>query len=102
MPAKSSRLKALEELMAAPGFWDNQEKARTVVGELKALKAVIEPVDALVRRAEDAQVLFDLAREENDPAALAEVDRELGGISEQFDRVDRLEQINTILQQPIH
>ncbi len=74
--------------MAAPGFWDNQEKARGVVTELKGIKALIDPVEAAVRRAEDAQVLFELASEEGGDENLAEVDRELAGLSDQIRRVE--------------
>jgi len=88
LPTKSSRLKELEAQMGAAGFWDNPEKARTVVSELKALKGVIDPVGALLAKAEDAQVLLDLAREEDDAESLAEVDRELGAITEQLKRVE--------------
>ena len=38
-----ARLKELEASMASPGFWDNQEKARPVIQELKTARAVIDP-----------------------------------------------------------
>ncbi|MBU0759456.1 MAG: peptide chain release factor 2 [Candidatus Omnitrophica bacterium] len=38
-----ARLKELEASMASPGFWDNQEKARPVIQELKTVRAVIDP-----------------------------------------------------------
>ncbi|MBU4312922.1 MAG: peptide chain release factor 2 [Candidatus Omnitrophica bacterium] len=36
-------LKELEAKMAGPGFWDNQEKARSVIKELKKARAVVDP-----------------------------------------------------------
>ena len=74
--------------MAAPGFWDNQDKARVVVGEIKVLKSVIVPVEALVARSEDARVLLELAREENDADSFAELDEELYAITEELKRVE--------------
>jgi peptide chain release factor 2 len=74
--------------MAQPGFWDNQERARQIVGELKQLKGIIEPVGNLLRRTEDADVLLQLAREEHDTAGFAELDNELLGIQEQMARVE--------------
>jgi peptide chain release factor 2 len=74
--------------MAEPGFWDVQERARTVVGELKTLKGVIDPVQKLEKKAEDAQVLLELAKEANDADSLAEMDRELIGLLEELDRVE--------------
>jgi len=74
--------------MAEPGFWDNRDKARVVVGEIKALKGVIAPVEALVARSEDARVLLELAREENDADSFAELDEELYAITEELKRVE--------------
>ena len=74
--------------MAQPGFWDNRERARGVVSELKPLKGVIEPVETLLARAEDAQALLQLAREENDAGSFAELDQELAAIQDQLSRVE--------------
>jgi len=38
-----TRLKELEAKMTSPGFWDNQEKARSVILELKIARAIIDP-----------------------------------------------------------
>ena len=54
---------ALEKQMLAPGFWDNQDSARKVVGELKSLKAVVAPTEELSGRLEDLQVHYELAAE---------------------------------------
>lgn len=88
MPSRISRRAELDEQMAQPGFWDNQDKARSVVSEIKALKGVIEPVESLVGRAEDARALLELAREEEDAESFAELDQELFDIREQLRRVE--------------
>jgi peptide chain release factor 2 len=88
LPAKTSRKKELEDLMAQAGFWDNQDRARGIVDELKQLKGVIEPVETQLKRVEDAEVLLQLAREENDPASFAELDNELLSIQERMSRVE--------------
>ena len=61
--------------MARPGFWDTAD-AQRVVGDLKALMAVIGPVEAVCSRADDLLVLRQLAEEEDDSAARREVDQE--------------------------
>lgn len=76
--------------MQQPGFWDVQEQAQKVVAELKALRAKVEPVQELVRRAEDARVLLELAAEQNDEAAHQEVERELTQLAEKTDKVELL------------
>ena len=46
-PTKLNRRKELEAKMGTEGFWDNQERARPIVAELKTLKATIDPVETL-------------------------------------------------------
>lgn len=61
--------------MAGGDFWNRQETAQQTVGELKALKAVVVPLQDVLRGAEDLQALMELA--DDDPAATAEVRSEL-------------------------
>ncbi len=79
--AKQQQTAAIETKMAAGGFWDNQETAQATIGELKALGAILKPLDEAISAADDLEVLVDMAQE--DPALEAEVAGE----------VDRLEQL---------
>jgi peptide chain release factor 2 len=88
VPSKITRRKELEEKMSAPGFWDNQEKAREVVGELKSLKSVTDRVQELFSKVEDAQALLDLAKEANDADSFTELDRELATIKDQLEKLE--------------
>ncbi len=72
--------------MAEPGFWDSPE-AKSVVAELKALKALVEPVDQLVKQVEDLEVLAELAQAEGHAAAQAEVDEQRRTLIEEAERV---------------
>lgn len=90
LPAKTARLQQLNEKMAQPGFWDDQEAARKVIAELKALRAQVEPVQELARRADDAPVLLELAAEQNDEASKNEVQRELETLAEKTDKIELL------------
>jgi peptide chain release factor 2 len=53
--------------MAAPGFWDNPEKARAAVEELRQVKRWTEPYEDLRRRANDAIELAGLVATDPDP-----------------------------------
>jgi peptide chain release factor 2 len=55
--------------MAAPDFWNNQEKAREVVTELKGLKAVLKPLDETISAADDLATLVEMAQEDDELAA---------------------------------
>ncbi len=63
--------------MGEPGFWDHQETAKTVVAEVKILKATIEPIEAMLREIDDARALKELAEEAKDHDSLEEADRML-------------------------
>jgi len=90
LPTREQRWVELEQRMTEPGFWDNQERAREIVGELKALKALVEPVRTAMGRMEDARALLDLAREADDADGFAELDKELGKLHEQVGRIESL------------
>ena len=66
---KLAKTKAIEEQMGAADFWNNQEKAQEVVGQLKSLKAVLKPMEEGVRGDEDLATLVEMAQEEESLAA---------------------------------
>ena len=55
--------------MARPDFWNRPEQAQAVVSELKGLKTVLKPMEALARQAEDLQALLEMAEEDAELAA---------------------------------
>ncbi len=67
--------------MAQPNFWDDQEQAQATIADLKALGALLKPLDEAVAAAADLEALAEMAEE--DPS-LAE---EFAG------EVDRLEKL---------
>ena len=69
--------------MSAPDFWNNQEKAREVVAELKGLKALLKPLEEAIRAADDLATLVEMAREDDELAN--EVPGELGPLEGMVD-----------------
>lgn len=63
--------------MAAPGFWDNHERAQATVAQLKSLRSIVTPLDDLVRSAGDLDALVELADEGEWPVdeVVAEIDQ---------------------------
>jgi peptide chain release factor 2 len=55
--------------MAAADFWGNQEKAQEVVGQLKALKAILRPLEEAIKASDDLDVLVEMAAEDEGFAA---------------------------------
>ena len=64
--------------MEQPTFWDNQEKAKQTIAQLKPLNGLLNPFAALVASAEDLDVLGDLVEE--DPSAEPELESELSTV----------------------
>lgn len=52
--------------MAKEGFWDNQDTAKSVVGQLSAIKAVVEPLEELQRDVQDMGELLELAEDDEE------------------------------------
>src|SRR5947209_9925001 len=69
--------------MEQPTFWDNPEKARQTIAQLKPLSGLLNPYDALVSSADDLGVLADLAEE--DPRAEPEVESELSSVEKRLE-----------------
>jgi peptide chain release factor 2 len=72
--------------MAAPDFWNNQEKAREVVAELKGLKAVLKPFEETIKSTENLAALVEMAQE--DEGLAAEAPGELERIERRLDDLE--------------
>jgi peptide chain release factor 2 len=91
---RRERLTALDEVMARPGFWDNQEKAREIIAEANRIKVWVEPWDQLNRKAMELRALAELLEEEDDAELGAEWER---GMETLTTDVEALE-LRTMLQ----
>lgn len=63
--------------MSQSGFWDDQESAQQLVGELKSLKAVVAPLDDAIQAGADLTTMAEMAEEDEsfESELVAEVDR---------------------------
>ena len=86
LPTKTQQLKDAEEQIGKPGFWETGD-AQTVVAGLKSIKALVDPVQAVLRRTEDLAVLYELAAAENDQAAKEEAERERLALASEIEKV---------------
>lgn len=74
---KEAELVELREKASAPDLWNDQDNARAITSRLARHEATIKLVSDLDDSTEDVDVLLELAIEEGDRAALAEVQTEL-------------------------
>ena len=66
--------------MGAAGFWDRNEEAQKVIGQLKAARRVVTGYEGPAKSHGDLRDLFDLARAEGDAATLDAVQAELDAL----------------------
>jgi peptide chain release factor 2 len=81
-------LDQLQQKMAAPAFWDDQESAQKVVGQMKGLTARIKPLEELTAAGEDLQAMFDLVEEDDSAEAQAELRGQVDTIAGQVGRFE--------------
>ncbi len=74
--------------MGEVDFWNDQKRAQKSISELKIVRALIDPLEELMRGREDAAVGLELARDANDKEMLAEVDESLFVLLEKMKRVE--------------
>jgi len=92
---------------AEPGFWGDADKAQGVLRDQAILKKVIDTLDGAQRQLDDAQLLYEMAREEGDEgslrdawAALTALDKKVAALEFQrmlsgpYDRSGALVSIN--------
>ena len=63
--------------MAAPGFWDDPESARSAVDDLREVRRWTEPFSELSVRVRDARELADLLVEDPDPEVQSGLEEEI-------------------------
>jgi peptide chain release factor 2 len=79
---KLSRLTELEKTQESSQFWDDPEAAKDVLKEMKQISTLVENFLGLDKELADAEVLLELALEEDDKSVLKEVEQKLSQIEE--------------------
>jgi len=82
VPQKEERIEDLEHQMAAPGFWDDPDKAQKVAQESNNLKTEVETIHSLQRKMDDAETLWEMAMEEHDDSMEADIEAEINAAKE--------------------
>ena len=83
-----ARLAELEVDMSRPDLWDDAEKAKAISAEYAGRRDDVSTFDGLASMLDDAEVLHDLAREEEDESQEPEI---AGVVEELGRRLDQLE-----------
>jgi len=84
---KLRQIEALNEQMAEPTFWDNQDKAKQIVEKLKILKNVYEPWQKADQDARDTLELVDMV-DENQEESFREIQGEVEKLAKEVAAVE--------------
>lgn len=82
--------------MAAPDFWDDNERAQKLIADMNGVKTVIDQYLGLSGEYEDLEVLMQLADEENDADMAAELTQGVAALNRKFEDYE----LQLLLNQP--
>jgi peptide chain release factor 2 len=94
--ARQERMRKLEGMMAGAGFWNDRESARKVIGEVKTIKAQIEPWQRSHQHLEELEAIAELLDEGSDPGLEQELEE---GMHRMVREMERLE-LTSLLSEP--
>lgn len=80
---KRQEIVRLEEIVAAPSFWDDTQKAKEVSRQLDFLKSSVETFHTLQKKIEDSRAWLELCKEMQDETELAALAAELQSVEKQ-------------------
>ncbi len=64
--SKKEDILKIEELMIAPDFWNNSEKAQGIMSDLSACKNIVDPFEKLKKSLEDAEEFIELGEDDEE------------------------------------
>jgi peptide chain release factor 2 len=91
-----SEIADLENQMTAANFWEKPDDAQVIVQKMKQLKSSITEPEKLLSELEDAQVLIEMAQEEDDETMGTEITEVTGGMEDKLISVE----LSSLLNDP--
>ncbi|WP_274362590.1 peptide chain release factor 2 [Paenibacillus thermotolerans] len=93
---KLEQIDDFEQKMSAPDFWDDNERAQKMIGELNAIKSVVEKYQKLQGECEDLQLLKQLIEEEGEESLAKEWEE---GVNKLYSDLEQFE-LTLLLSSP--
>ncbi|MCM3128267.1 MULTISPECIES: peptide chain release factor 2 [unclassified Paenibacillus] len=93
---KNEMIANFEEKMSVPDFWDDNDKAQSLISEMNAVKGSVDLYKKLQQEYDDASMMIELAEEEGDESIAAEIGETIKAL------VSKLEdfELQLLLDQP--
>lgn len=93
---KKERIKQLEAKMSEANFWDDRDNAQQIIDEANWLKNRVETFESIETKTEDTELLYEMAKEENDVELFEEITSELKALTTQVEEFE----IEMLLNEP--
>ncbi|CAM4461800.1 peptide chain release factor 2 [Paenibacillus macerans] len=93
---KQEMIANYEEKMAAPDFWDDNEKAQAIIAEMNAVKSSVDQYLALQGEYDDIETMAELAEEEGDDSLAAEISESVAALVKKLEDFE----LQLLLNQP--
>ncbi|ATH95517.1 peptide chain release factor 2 [Bacillus glycinifermentans] len=88
LETKEAKIAELEEQMADPDFWGDQQKAQSIINEANALKDYVNTYKELSESHEELQMTHDLLKEDPDSDLQNELENELKSLTKKFNEFE--------------
>ncbi len=88
VPGRQKALDELEKQMAAPDFWNDQNKARSIIDQANQNRLILNPFKEIISHLSDCSLLLELAESEKDENqrlhTIAEVEQNLEELEKEY------------------
>src|SRR5699024_822653 len=74
---KKAEISRLEQKMSEPNFWDDSTSAQQVIDESNWLKNKVESFESIEHKLSDAEVLYEMLKEDEDEELVNELQEEI-------------------------
>ncbi|HGH5464440.1 TPA: peptide chain release factor 2 [Staphylococcus pseudintermedius] len=85
---KETNIQEYEEMMADPQFWDNQERAQTIIDQNNAIKSIVNNYYEVAETLEEMVATYELLQEEYDDEMKDDLEQEVIGFQTKVDQFE--------------
>jgi len=88
LTGKTARITEINDRMTSADFWNDQERARLQMDDLRKLKATVGPLQKLVAVGDDMQVLMEFAQDDDSGESESELKSTAERVAVELDRIE--------------
>jgi peptide chain release factor 2 len=85
---RKERLVEVEAELAEPTVWEDAGRAQELGRERSSLETIVTTIDTMTSGVEDSQALLEMAVEEDDASAVAEIENDIEALSAQLESLE--------------